>query len=62
MIYSLCSNLLQSNRVFDVDVVVDLFRGKQLQLCVELRHPVLRQQTENIIIRLLLIDTLPARY
>ena len=55
MIYSLCSNLLQSNRVLDVDVVVDLFRWKQLQLCVELRHPVLRQQTENMITRL--IDT-----
>ena len=39
------SNLLQSNRVLYVDIVVNLFRRKQLQFSVELGYSVLGQQT-----------------
>ena len=40
--------LLQGHGVLDVDVVVDGVRRQQLQLSVELAHPVLSEQRQQV--------------
>lgn len=41
-------HLLQGHRMLDVYIGLDVLGGQPLQLCVELSHPVLGQQEEEV--------------
>jgi hypothetical protein len=40
--------LFEGHRVLDVDIGLDVLGRQALQLCVELSHPVLGQQEEEV--------------